>query len=275
MNVISPPQTPPRFAQISRSQRWLSHAAAGWFVVAMIGQFLFTAYILGLYGVSAIEGDWEQWSSVMPHGYTPGDWAGNLSIGIHLLLAAVVNIGGPIQILPQVRNRWPRFHRYLGRTYIGAGYLISLTGLFLVWVRGSVGGPEGAVSISINGLLIMAFATLTIREARAGNFRSHRKWALRLFLVMSGVWFFRVGLMLWLMVWQAPVGFDPESFRGPFLTFWGLAQYLLPLAVLEAYFWAQEKSGRWGQWGVAAMLGVATVATAAGVLAVSLGMWWG
>lgn len=265
----------PRFALTASSQRVLNVSAASWFAVAMAGQFLFTAYIVSLYGVSAWQGNWEAWNTAMPHGYISGDSIGNLSIALHLLFAALINIGGPLQILPQVRNRWPRFHRYVGRAYVGAGFLISLSGLYLVWVRGSVGGPEGAVSISLNALLIMAFASLAIRTARAGNFRQHRKWALRLFLVMSGVWFFRVGLMLWLLIHQAPVGFDPESFRGPFLTFLGLSQYLLPLLVLELYFWAQEKAGRWGQVGVATLLGVATIGTALGVFAVSVGMWWG
>ena len=49
----------------------------------------------------------------------------------------------------------------------------------------------------------------------------------------SGVWFFRVGLMLWVVVNQGPAGFDTETFRGPFLTFLSLAQSLLPLAILE------------------------------------------
>ena len=36
---------------------------------------------------------------------------------------------------------------------------------------------------------------------------------------MNGVWFFWLGLLLWLMIHQQPVGFDPKTFTGPFLTF--------------------------------------------------------
>jgi chromate transport protein ChrA len=271
MNSISSPSS--RFAAIT-GKRVLSLAATSWCSVAFFGQWLFTAYIIGLYGVSAVQGDFERWSAAMPHGYTAGDWAGNLSIALHLLVAALINVGGPLQLIPYVRTRWPKFHRWTGRAYVLAGYLVSLTGLYLVWVRGSVGGPVGAISLSLNAVLIILFATMAIRLAKARNFPQHRKWALRLFMVMSGVWFFRVGLMLWLLIHQAPVGFDPETFRGPFLTFLNFAQYLLPLLLLELYFRAQEKFPRLGQYLIAALIGLATIGTALGVFAVSVGMWW-
>ena len=271
MNSIS---TPPLRTAAITGKRALSLAATSWCSVAFLGQWLFTAYIIGFYGVSAMQGDFERWSDAMPDGYTEGDVPGNLSIALHLLLAALINVGGSLQLIPAVRTRWPKFHRWTGRAYVMAAYLMSLTGLYLIWVRGSVGGPVGAISISINAVLILIFATLAIRLAKARNFRQHRKWALRLFMVMSGVWFFRVGLMLWLLIHQAPIGFDPETFRGPFLTFLNFAQYLLPLLLLELYFWAQERSPKIGQYLVAALIGLATIGTALGVFAVSVGMWW-
>lgn len=267
--LLSPPSLPP-----SQPKSLLDLSATSWFVVAFVGQIFFTVYMVGLYGVSAWQGDFDRWNTSMPHGYVANDLTGNLTIAVHLLLAALINVGGPLQLIPQVRRRWPRFHRWTGRAYVGAGYVLALTGLYLVWVRGTVGGMVGAVSISINGLLIIAFATLAIRHARRRALARHRRWALRLFMVMSGVWFFRVGLMLWLMIHQAPVGFDPETFTGPFLTFMNFAQYLLPLAMLELYFWAQGKRLPWHRYAVAALIGVATLATAAGVMAVTTGMWW-
>ena len=49
--------------------------------------------------------------------------------------------------------------------------------------------------------------------------KAHREWAIRLFLVVSGVWFFRVFLMLWLTINQGPAGFDIETFQGPALKY--------------------------------------------------------
>ncbi|HAA19409.1 MAG TPA: hypothetical protein DCP28_11795, partial [Cytophagales bacterium] len=56
-----------------------------------------------------------------------GDAPVNVSIVMHVLLAAVVSIGGPLQIIPQVRKRFPKFHRINGRIYIMSGVTISLT----------------------------------------------------------------------------------------------------------------------------------------------------
>ncbi len=256
-----------------RSLQALILSGKSWFVVAFIGQIFFTVYIIGLYGVSAVQGDFTRWNTVMPHGYVDGDLTGNLSIMVHLLLAALVNIGGPLQIIPQVRRRWPRFHRWTGRAYIIAGFLISLSGIYLVWVRGSVGVMADHISITINALLIMAFAALTIRFARKRQLTQHRKWALRLFMVMSGVWFFRLGVMLWLLIHQAPVGFDPNTFTGPFLTAMNFAQYLLPLAILQLFFWAKEKGSLPGRYVATAVIAIATLATAVGIFAVTMGMW--
>jgi hypothetical protein len=72
---------------------------------------------------------------------------------------------------------------------------------------------------------------------------------------------------------QGPVGFDPQTFRGPFLVFLGFAQYLLPLALLELYLLARDRDHAWLRHAVAALLGVATLATATGVAAASAMLW--
>jgi hypothetical protein len=87
------------------------------------------------------------------------------------------------------------------------------------------------------------------------------------------VWFFRVGLMFWLLVNQRPVGFDTKSFTGPFLSFLSFADYLLPLAVLELYFQAQDRGGAVARRAMAAVLVLLTLAMAAGIFAATMGMW--
>jgi hypothetical protein len=37
-------------------------------------------------------------------------------------------------------------------------------------------------------------------------------------MVLSGVWFFRLGMFLWLAINRGPAGFEPDTFTGPFLT---------------------------------------------------------
>jgi hypothetical protein len=255
------------------ADRALASSAVFWFTIAFIGQLIFVLYIIGLYGVSLIEGDFERWNAMMPNGYTEGDITGNINIGIHLILAAVISLGGPLQMIPSFRKWFPTFHRWNGRIYIFTAVIITLTGFYLTWIRGSVGGLIGDIAITTNGVLIIIFAVVAIQYARSRKFATHRKWALRLFMVVSGVWFFRVGFMFWMLIHQKPVGFDPATFQGPFLTFLGFAQYLLPLFFLELYFWAQERSGQAGKVGTAVLIGVLALATAVGIFGATMGLW--
>jgi tetratricopeptide (TPR) repeat protein len=104
------------------------------------------------------------------------------------------------------------------------------------------------------------------------DFTTHRRWALRLFLVASASWFFRLGFFLTLVVF-GPIGFDPTTFSGPLLTFWSLAQYLLPLGVLELYLLAQKHPGAARRMATAVVLFVLTLAMGAGIAAVTMASW--
>lgn len=107
----------PEKVTILYATRILTFAATLWLVVATVGQWLFGIYIILFYGKATVTGNFERWNKVLPHGYVEGDWKGNLVVGIHILLAAILVIGGPLQLITQVRNRFPRFHRWLGRLY--------------------------------------------------------------------------------------------------------------------------------------------------------------
>jgi hypothetical protein len=251
----------------------LKVAATSWFVVAVLGQLAFVAYVIGFYGRAALQGRFEAWNKVLPHGYVAGDTFGNVIVSLHLAFATVVIVGGALQLMPAIRRVAPAFHRWNGRVYLGSVLLMSVGGLVMVWTRGTVGDLSQHIAISINALLIIAFAGMALRHALARRIDAHRRWALGLFLVVAGVWFFRIGLMAWIVVNQGPVGFDPKTFAGPFLTFLAFAQYVLPLAVLELYLRAQAGRGSLQRIAVAACLFVLTLVTAGGVAAASMLMW--
>lgn len=252
----------------------LTRAAQLWFVVAVAGQWMFAFYVAAFYGGSAVRGDLDAWNKVLPRGHVAGDSMGNTVLAIHLLFAIVVLVGGPLQLIPHLRTYAPAFHRWNGRVYIPTVFTLSLGGLYLVWVRGGAAGDVSQhVGVSMNGLLIMLCAVMAWRHAVARELAAHRRWALRLFLVVSGVWFFRVGLMLWLIINGGPVGYDPKTFQGPFLSFLVFAQYLLPLAILELYMHVKGRGQPSTRLAMAGGLLVATVATGIGIFAATLGMW--
>ncbi|WP_025666264.1 DUF2306 domain-containing protein [Aquimarina megaterium] len=256
-----------------RADKALSATVAFWFLIAVIGQWIFVYYVTFFYGSAAVKGDFEKWNEVLPHGYIPGETMGNLAVALHIVLAIIIIVGGPLQFIPQIRIHARTFHRWNGRIYIFTALLIGVDGLYMIWTRGNIGGLVGQVSVSINAFLIMFFAIMSWRTAVARDFDKHRRWALRLFLASNGVWFFRIGLMFWLFVNGGPVGFDPETFRGPFLVFLGFGQFLVPLAILELYLRVQDRSGTSGKIAMTTLLFFLTIMTGIGIFAATMGMW--
>jgi hypothetical protein len=252
----------------------LNAAARFWFVVAVMGQFMFAFTVAFFYGVTAARGNFLAWNKFLAHGYVAGNTIGNAALAVHLLFAATITFSGALQLIPQIRARFPVFHRWNGRIYVPIAFLMGASGLYLILSgRKVVGNVTDHVAVGINAVLIMACAVMAWRYAVARDFSTHRRWALRLFLVVGGVWFFRVGLMFWLFLNKGPVGFDPATFQGPFITFLSFAQYLLPLAVLELYLRTQDRAGALRRIAMAAGLFALTVAMSVGIFGTTMGMW--
>ena len=254
------------------ADRALAGVAALWWGVALIGQWLFVAYVAAFYGGAAIGGDFERWNEVLVGGYVRGGALGNVVLAAHLALAVVITLGGPLQLIPQIRARALPVHRWNGRIYMATALIISLAGLYMVWTRGTAGGAAMRVGISLNGVLIIAAGALAWRYVRAGDIAAHRRWALRTFMLVSGVWFFRVGLMAWILANQGPIGIG-EDFDGPFVRLWAFGCYLAPLAMLEIYLRAGSGTARSAKLAAAGLLLVVTAGVGVGIVGAAMGMW--
>ncbi|MDQ2860310.1 MAG: DUF2306 domain-containing protein [Pseudomonadota bacterium] len=264
----------PRSISSTAGDATLKAAARLWLLVAVIGQWAFLYYIVAFYGSPTLTGHFEAWrrNTMLFKGYVAGDTAGNLSFAAHVLLAAVIAFGGALQLIPWIRSRVPAVHRWNGRLFMLTALGVSLSGLYMIWVRGGNPTLVGDLAISGDALLIIAFAALAWSAARARDIPAHRRWALRLYLVANGQWFFRVGLFAWIMVNRGPVGVG-KNLDGPFALFWDFACYLLPLAVLELYLRAKEGAGPGRRFAVAGGLAILTVLTGVGIFGVYMAMW--
>jgi len=249
----------------------LKAATRFWFGVTVIGQLVFAFAVASFYSLTALRGDYHAWK--FTNGFVPGVTRGNWAVVMHVASAAVIMLAGAVQLVPQVRSRFPVFHRWNGRIYMLAAVALSAAGLYMTWIRGSVGDLAQHLSSTLNAILICLFAALALRFAMARDFRTHRRWALRLFLVVSGSWFYRIALFLSFLIFKGPVGFDPTTFTGPFLTVMGFANYLFPLAVLEIYFLAQDRPGALRRIATAGLLFVLTLVMIAGLFAATIAVW--
>jgi uncharacterized membrane protein len=249
----------------------LKAAARFWFVVTVVGQLNFAFTVASFYALTALRGDYHKWN--FTNGYVPGFSMGNTAVVLHVASAAIIMLAGAVQLVPQVRNRFPVFHRWNGRVYMLTAVTLSVAGLYMTWFRGSVGDLSVHLGSTLNAVLIWLCGGLALRYALARDFKTHRRWALRFFLVVSASWFFRIGFSLSFLIFKGPIGFDPTTFRGPFLTFMSFAQFLIPLAVLEIYLQAQDRPGALRRMATAGMLFVVTLAMGAGLFAVAMTQW--
>lgn len=261
---------PDRQTSDASAGRALDAAARLWLITAVIGQWLFFVYIAGFYGPSTLSGDIAAWSrnTMLLKGYVPGDTAGNIAFGAHALLAGIIAFGGALQLVSQLRARWPALHRWNGRVFMVVAIGVSLTGFYMVWVRQATTGLLGSFAISLNGVLIIGSALLAWRAARRRDLASHRRWALRLYLVSNAQWFTRVGFFAWLMI-GGGLFHAPKAVTGLVFDVWGFGCFVVPLAALELYLRARDRGGPARRMAVAGGLVVLTALMAVGILAYS------
>jgi hypothetical protein len=251
----------------------LRRAGAAWFVVAAIGQVAFVYFILAFYGVRTARGDFAAWNDKpLIDGHIAGDDTGNFVFAAHVLLAALVTLGGLMQLVPAVRRALPALHRWTGRAFLGVAIFMALSGVWLAVVRGTYLSVVSAVAILINGLLILLFAALAWRYARKRRFDLHRAWAMRAFMVVSGVWFLRVGLMGWVVVSGGGLGMN-RTMSGPADIVLLFGSYLIPLALLELYFAAERSARPAVKAAAAALILLAAGYTAIGTFGTIAFMW--
>ena len=252
----------------------LKRSAQLWFVVATIGMWLFVYYIAGFYGGPTVQGDFEAWSrnKMLPHGFVRGDTVGNLQFAAHVLMAAVMTVGGTLQLIAQLRARVPKLHRWTGRVFIVLAILLSLGGLYMVCISGRYNQLVNAFGISLNAVLIITSGVMAWRYALARDFASHRRWALRTFVLASGVWFMRLGYMAWIIINHGPVGIGQKG-DGPFDIVWQFGSFLLPLLILEIYLRVKQSGTTSARLLTAAALVVSSVLTGIGIFGAYMFMW--
>src|SRR5215472_15859915 len=151
----------------SLADKMLQAAVRFWFIVILIGQLIFAFTVASFYGLTAIRGNLAAWNKVLAHGHIPGDRLGNAALVTHIASAVFIILAGALQLLPQIRNRFPVFHRCMGRLYIVTAFSVSLAGLYLMWARGTVGDLPQHLGTSLMAALILVFAVMALRHAMA------------------------------------------------------------------------------------------------------------
>ena len=263
-----------RAGNVASANAVLASAARLWFVTALIGQWTFLYYIAAFYDAATLRGDFAVWNknTLLLKGYIAGDTAGNLAFATHVLLAAIVTFAGALQLIPQIRARLLSVHRWNGRLFLLTAVAGAISGLYMIWVRGSRANFTAGFATSLDALMIIAFAMLAWSAARARTISAHRRWALRTYIAANAVWFQRVGIFGWMVFHHAPLGMT-KQFDGWFDLSWAFGCYLLPLAVLELYLRVQDNAGPRGRYVMASGILFLTALMGFGIYSAYMFVW--
>ncbi|OJJ16350.1 hypothetical protein BKI52_34225 [marine bacterium AO1-C] len=106
---------------------------------------------------------------------------------MHITSSLVCLIVGPLQFVPRWRQRYPMFHRKLGKAYVFTIlFFAAPSGLYMGFYAN--GGFWAKLGFIILALLWFVTTYLAIKTAMQKDFVAHRKWMVRSYaLVFSAV----------------------------------------------------------------------------------------
>lgn len=198
-----------------------------------ISATLFGLYILLFYFAALLLEETDRWNHVLPDLFNTSTRTATLGIGLHFAAGGIILVLGCIQLLKGIRTRYPAVHRWLGRLYVLSALLTAIGGLVFIFVKGTIGGSIMNVAFALYGILMFGAAVQTIRYARAGDYESHRAWAIRLFALAIGSWLYRMDYGFWFLFTDG-LG-HASDFSGPFDYFMDFWFYLPNLLVAEIF----------------------------------------
>jgi uncharacterized membrane protein len=104
----------------------------------------------------------------------------------HTVLGSIFLLLAPLQFSRTIRNRYRRFHRWSGRTLLGLGAIIAISGFYFGVVVPFAGVPE-ALTILLFGSLFVVSGVKAFAAIRRGDVAKHREWMIRALGVAFGV----------------------------------------------------------------------------------------
>jgi uncharacterized membrane protein len=105
---------------------------------------------------------------------------------MHIIPGALFMVLGPFQFMPSIRARRLRQHRWSGRVFVAAGYVIGVTAL-LMTPQMAIGGANERAAILLFDSAFVFSLTKAIWHIRRREISQHREWMLRAFGIGLGV----------------------------------------------------------------------------------------
>ena len=141
----------------------------------------------------------------------------------HIASGPLALIAGTMLVSDRFRQRFPQWHRVLGRFQI-ANILLFVAPSGLWMARHAAAGPIAAVAFAILALLTGMCAALGFKAAAERRFAVHRRWMWRSYLLLCSAVVLRLLGGLASLVGIHAAWFDPAA---------SWAGWTVPLAIFE------------------------------------------
>ncbi|GLZ28910.1 hypothetical protein Lesp02_11000 [Lentzea sp. NBRC 105346] len=101
----------------------------------------------------------------------------------HIATGFVALLAGFAQFVPQLRNRHPVLHRWVGRGYMACVFSSSAFGVVVANL--SLAGLSAAAPLTLLAVMWFSTALCGLNAARQRDFRAHRVWLIRNFALTT------------------------------------------------------------------------------------------
>lgn len=216
-----------------------------------------------VFGILGVQSDGHDINRV----FETGRLFSNVSISTHMIFGAALTALAPLQLLLGWSRKWMKAHRIIGYCFTVAAVLTSFGGFTYVLIHGTTGGQPMNIAFSVYGALLLLATYQTIQQVRNKNILKHNEWALRLFILAMGSWFYRVCYGVYFTIDPSGSGHS-NDFHGLFDLIMNFGFFLPPLLMLEGYFYLNRK----GMFKVHPFVSILTTLFVSMLLII--GTWW-
>jgi uncharacterized membrane protein len=149
---------------------------------------------------------------------------------IHIVPGLLFVILGPFQFSKSIRARHLQWHRWNGRIFLGAGFIIGISALVMSFTMPSIGGVNQAAATILFGSFFLFALCKAFWHIRLREITLHRQWMIRAFAIGLAVATVRpiVGIFF---ATSRFTGMTPREFFGT--AFW--IGFVLQLIAAEAW----------------------------------------
>ncbi|HKW57818.1 MAG TPA: DUF2306 domain-containing protein [Candidatus Acidoferrum sp.] len=149
---------------------------------------------------------------------------------IHIVPGLLFMILGPLQFIPNLRARHPRFHRINGRVFLSSALIVGISALVMSFGMPAIGGVNQAAATILFGTFFLFALSKAFLHIRRRELSLHRQWMIRAFAVGLAVATIRP-IVGFFFATSRLTGLTPHEFFGT--AFW--IGFTLQLIAAEAW----------------------------------------